>query len=366
MGWVVNATAEVNDQSQYPVIIGVCTTLTALSMVVVGGRLRIRSKVRGLASDDHMALLSEVFVVAYASLTIAQTRYGLGLPIALRPEDNIVTYTRVNFAGRPIYQMGISFFKIALLISYLRLLKGTAQKTYRLIVWITIILVFMSHVGCTLSLIFACDPVEKSWNPLKDGKCLPPGPSFTGYAMVTIVSDVAVAVIPLPVLLKLNIQVEKKFGLIGIFALGLFTTMCSIMRYLQINRIQNGDGNSTMLVLWGTIEFNVGNIVSSLPFLAPVFIRKAKEYRSKGSGGSDSSGGRTRSKSYGRGRPTKAHIQLDDFEPTRDGFPCERVKSESEEDILSKCLTNKTASVRAMDDVEFARPRTANSSGEWR
>jgi hypothetical protein len=66
----------------------------------------------------------------------------------------------VNFAGRPIYQMGISFFKIALLISYLRLLKGTAQKTYRLIVWITIILVFMSHVGCTLSLIFACDPVS--------------------------------------------------------------------------------------------------------------------------------------------------------------------------------------------------------------
>lgn len=76
--------------------------------------------------------------------------------------------------------------------------------------------------------------------------------------MVTIVSDVAVAVIPLPVLLKLNIQVEKKVGLIGIFTLGLFTTLCSIMRYLQINRIQNGDGNSTMLVLWGTIEFNVG------------------------------------------------------------------------------------------------------------
>lgn len=111
----------------------------------------------------------------------------------------------------------------------------------------------------TLSTEFAdISQVEKSWNPLKEGKCLPPGPSFTGYAMVTIVSDVAVAVIPLPVLLKLNIQVEKKVGLIGIFTLGLFTTLCSIMRYLQINRIQNGDGNSTMLVLWGTIEFNVG------------------------------------------------------------------------------------------------------------
>lgn len=106
--------------------------------------------------------------------------------------------------------------------------------------------------------------VDKSWNPLKEGRCLPPGPSFTGYAMVTIVSDVVVAAIPIPVLIKLNVQFEKKLGLIGIFALGLFTTLCSIMRYLQINRIQNGDGNSTMLVLWGTIEFNVGVSVAHL------------------------------------------------------------------------------------------------------
>lgn len=66
------------------------------------------------------------------------------------------------------------------------------------------------------------------------------------------------AILPIPVLLKLNVRLEKKLGLIGIFMLGLFTTICSILRYLQINRIQYGDGNSTMLVLWGTIEFNVG------------------------------------------------------------------------------------------------------------
>lgn len=93
---------------------------------------------------------------------------------------------------------------------------------------------------------------------MEDGSCLAPGPSFTAYAVVTIVSDVIVAVLPIPMLLALNIQMEKKLGLIGIFALGLFTTLCSILRYLQINRIQYGDGNSTMLILWGVIEFNVG------------------------------------------------------------------------------------------------------------
>jgi len=118
--------------------------------------------------------------------------------------------------------------------------------------------------------------------------------------VVTIVADVVVAVLPIPVLLKLEIKLAKKIGLIAIFTLGIFTTVCSIQRYRQIDRIQDPkDGNSTMLVLWGTIEFNVGvstarnglfvlshsncrqNIVSSLPFLAPIFIKRARQYRSK-------------------------------------------------------------------------------------
>lgn len=142
--------------------------------------------------------------------------------------------------------------------------------------------------------------MQKSWIPSTPGKCIPDGPSFTGYAVVTIVSDIMVALLPIPVLLKINITRQKKFGLIGIFALGLFTTICSIMRYLQINEIQYGDHDSTMLVVWGVIEFNVGvssspalrlqtlfltkslqNMISSLPFLAPVFMRKVKEYRSE-------------------------------------------------------------------------------------
>ncbi|KAI9158880.1 integral membrane protein [Paramyrothecium foliicola] len=291
MGWVVNATPEVDGISQYPTIISICVVLSILSSLVVGTRLFVRHKNRGLAADDWMACLSAVFAVIYSILTIAQTRYGLGLPVKLRPLANLVIYTRVNYAGRPFYQLGISFFKIALLISYLRLLKGTDQKIYRIVVKVAIAVVFISHLACTFSLIFACTPVWKSWTPTyKEGKCLPPGPSFTAYAVVTIICDVIVGIIPLPVLLGLNIQRSKKVGLIGIFTLGLFTTICSIMRYLQINRIQYGDGNSTMLVLWGTIEFNVGNMVSSLPFLAPVFLRKAKEYRYKHSGAYGSSG----------------------------------------------------------------------------
>lgn len=353
MGWVENATPEVEAISQWPTIIAVCVLMSVLAVVVVCMRLWIRQKAHGLAADDYMAALSMVFALFYSGLCIAQTKYGLGLPIKLRPVANLIPYTRLNYGGRPIYQMGISFFKIALLISYLRLFKGTNERAYRRTVWITIVAIFIGHLGCSFSLIFACTPVEKSWNPSMPGSCLAPGPSFTAYAIVTIISDVVVAVLPIPVLLKLNVPLNKKIGLIVIFLLGLFTTLCSILRYLEIDRIQFGDGNSTMLILWGTIEFNVGNMVSSLPFLAPVLMRKAKEYRSKhsgGYGGSSDGGGR-------RGKASELY-KLSSLSNRQGGFATSSAttkggQSSSEENILKEnntIIKSVTYSVQVDDE----------------
>ncbi|CEJ92812.1 hypothetical protein VHEMI08442 [[Torrubiella] hemipterigena] len=281
MVFVANATPEIDAQSKYPAIIAICVVMPVIAVVLVLMRIQIRKSKHALMLDDWLAVVAMVMGVAYSVLCIVQTKYGLGLPPAIRPKANLNKYAEVNFAGRPIYQMGISFFKIALLVSYLRLLQDTSHKMYRLCVWIAIAFVFFSHLGCTLSLIFACTPVERSWRPLVKGTCIPDGPSFTAYAAITIVSDIIVALMPIPVLLKINIGTAKKLGLIGMFTLGLFTTVCSILRYSQIHRIQYGDHDSTMLVVWGVIEFNVGNMLSSLPFLTPVCIRKAKEYRNK-------------------------------------------------------------------------------------
>ncbi|KAM3446804.1 hypothetical protein NHJ6243_010207, partial [Beauveria neobassiana] len=152
-----------------------------------------------------MALLGLVFAGVYSVLciirtyhSITETKYGLGLPLALRPPQNIVTYLEVNYAGRPIYQIGISFFKIALLIGYLRLLQGTSNKAYRGAIWCTIAFVSVSHVGSAMSFValrLSAGKIEKSWKPGRPGTCLPVDASFTVYSILTIVSDVIVAVL---------------------------------------------------------------------------------------------------------------------------------------------------------------------------
>ncbi len=210
--------------------------------------------------------------------------------------------------------------------------------------------------------------VDKSWNPQKPGTCLPAVASFTAYAVLTIISDVLVAVLPIPVLLKLNIRMEKKLGLIGIFALGLFTTLCSILRYTQINRIQFGDHDSTMLVVWGVIEFNVGNMVSSLPFLAPVCLRKAKDYRTKHSKYAYGSHGNSKNRAGAVGGIKSGEAyKLTDVSQDRSAFAVSQThgSSGSEENILQKnnaIMKSVTYSVRVEDDDEqhIGRAHTTN------
>ena len=48
------------------------------------------------------------------------------------------------------------------MVSYLRLLQGTDRKAYRVIVRMIIAFVLLAHLGCALTLIFACTPVRLS------------------------------------------------------------------------------------------------------------------------------------------------------------------------------------------------------------
>ncbi|KAL8870913.1 MAG: hypothetical protein Q9174_003147 [Haloplaca sp. 1 TL-2023] len=256
--WIHNGDAELDGHSQWQTILAVDIVLMIISTIVVCLRGYTRSQIlHSLGPDDYIIFFSQVCSIIYGGLCIGQTRYGLGLPIRIRPPENLNPYSVINFAGRPFYMVGILGFKVALCISYLRLLKGSRNRCYKLTIFATGIGALLGHVGGTLVLIFQCNPVKKSWLPNTDGKCLPNDSTFYALAGITIVFDVIIFFLPIPLLLGLNINPKKRGVLVIVFLLGLLTTVCSIMRMVQIVAIAE-TGNSTMLVLWGVIELNVG------------------------------------------------------------------------------------------------------------
>ncbi|RAH68878.1 uncharacterized protein BO66DRAFT_392916 [Aspergillus aculeatinus CBS 121060] len=280
MTWVHHASPEVEAASQYRLILGVCLGLTLSMFIIVCLRLAIRFHARRLEASDYVMVVTMVFSIIYSALCMAQSRYGLGLPLKLRPKEDLSEYTKLNYAGRPFYQVGIAGFKASLCLNYLRLISGTSKTLYRMLIWVTITLSTAGHLVGALVLIFNCHPVKRAWNPTIAGSCLPSGPTFYGLAAFTIICDVTILILPIPLLMQLNIKPAQKAGVVCLFLLGLFTTICSILRLAQIHRVAYGDGNSTMLVLWGTIEFNVGNIVTCIPFLAPLLKGAVRDFRS--------------------------------------------------------------------------------------
>lgn len=164
---------------------------------------------------------------------------------------------QINFAGRPFYQIGIMGFKVALCFAYLRITGSNIRSRYRHFIWAVMIFTILTHIGGTFVLLFQCNPVKKSWRPRTPGHCLPNDTTFYVLAAISIICDLIIFTMPIPLLMKVQINLRRKVGLIAIFMLGIFTTVCSIMRMVQIITIAK-NGNSTMLVLWGTIELNVG------------------------------------------------------------------------------------------------------------
>lgn len=239
--------------------------------------------------DDWCIVAAACCSIIYVALTITQSRYGLGLPLLDRPKANLNTYAAVNFAGRPFYMLGILMFKIALCLGYLRIL-SPGQRTYRFVVWGVLSFTVAAHLAFTLVLLFNCKPVKKSWRPLTVGTCLPNAPVNFSLSGFTITSDVIIFLLPIPFMYQLQMPNRKKFAVMGVFMLGLFTTICSGLRMTQTRVVAFGNGNSTMLVLWGNVEMNVGIILTCVPVLAPLFAffsqrSSTKGYQSNGADG---------------------------------------------------------------------------------
>lgn len=102
-------------------------------------------------------------------------------------------------------------------------------------------------------------------------------------------------------------------------------------------------------------------MVSSLPFLAPVFVRKAKEYRTKNSYNNGSSN------QHSRGAKGE-HFKLSDVSHSReehhDKSALTAVKSSSEENILEGAGIMKSITYSVQVDEDRGQPRRRNDSFE--
>ncbi|KAE8400624.1 hypothetical protein BDV37DRAFT_274341 [Aspergillus pseudonomiae] len=264
MGWVYNLDKP-DPQSEISQVIAVLLVFTIAALLAVALRfyIRIHTK-RALWLDDYAALYSAIMTAGYCASSILQTRWGLGLHAEYFPTANVKQFSKIQYAGGPLYSMSLLGFKVSLLASYLRI--GGFVKMYRTIIIVAIAAVVVNQIIFTFLFIFPCKPV---WHRVH----------YTRF-------DLVIIALPLPVLWNLQLGKRQKVALCCVFAIGFFVTIIQIIRIFTIARLKTYT-DSKPVILWSIVEISLAVIIACVPTYGPyfrVFVSTISSYRRRPTG----------------------------------------------------------------------------------
>jgi hypothetical protein len=108
--------------------------------------------------------------------------------------------------------------KFSLLLFYLKL---SHLRWFRLCVYANMFLVVSYNIALVFPLIFACTPLRRNWDVMvTEGSCINRTPLYMATAVLNMVTDILLLVLPIPMVVNLQMPRVQKLGLICIFGVG--------------------------------------------------------------------------------------------------------------------------------------------------
>jgi hypothetical protein len=142
------------------------------------------------------------------------------------------------------------------------------------------------------------------YSPLTPPHSCLPSNCLAATSSINILLDIWILVLPVTTLLRVQRPGREKFALIGIFSLGVFSTIASIVRLYSIRVYTESKDpffDSVPINTWSMVEINIGILCASIPALKPLFTKDVRERSTKGGSYQYHSRERSIIKSHGKG-----------------------------------------------------------------
>jgi hypothetical protein len=122
--------------------------------------------------------------------------------------------------------------KTAILLLYIRM--AAAHPFLRYASYGTLTVVGLAGTVLTFLNIFQCRPIRAAFSN-DDGTCIDVVPLYLASAPINILTDLAILLLPLPILTRLRMEFRQKVALVATFTVGAFVTIVDVVRiaYLQ-------------------------------------------------------------------------------------------------------------------------------------
>lgn len=116
------------------------------------------------------------------------------------------------------YFTASALVKTSILLLYRRIF-GVCPR-FRITIYVCQTLVACYFVICLLLCIFGCKPVSYFWNKDQAGSCFDETQFFRWNGVTSLLLDILILALPLPMIWRLRLKQEQKVALSGIFMLG--------------------------------------------------------------------------------------------------------------------------------------------------
>ncbi|RHZ54472.1 hypothetical protein CDV55_100744 [Aspergillus turcosus] len=143
--------------------------------------------------------------------------------------------------------------------------------------WICVFLAVGYWFSCTIAFLVCCRPLSYYWTQYRDpkgGKCIfNLYPFYIGNAAANVATDGIILLVPIPLVWKLQMRTSQKILVSGIFLLGGFVCVASVVRiYFMTFLSRSRDITWIMgdVFIWSSVEPCIGIVCACLPTLQPL------------------------------------------------------------------------------------------------
>lgn len=160
--------------------------------------------------------------------------------------------------------------KTSILVFYLTLTRN--QKVARWANYITLAVVNAAGLALTLVTIFQCHPVSAAWNVSDpaDTQCIDIVTLYLSSSPVNIITDLAILILPMPILTQMRLPSKQKAILVITFSFGSFVAVVDVVRIAFLQQAATSRRlalQSIHLQNLGTVDFSCMTAIESDPLI---------------------------------------------------------------------------------------------------
>ncbi|KAH1532537.1 hypothetical protein KXX61_002807 [Aspergillus fumigatus] len=230
------------EDSLQPWTIATTASVTVLAFVMVCLRLLARwERKQKLWWDDWMIMFSMGWNLVVVGFIFAMLKEGMGLHAGTAVSvSKQVMIAKFLVVAEILYVFNLVWTKLSILLMYYRIFHFPYFKRWAYIIGTFVVL----WVICiTFLFIFICVPVQKLWYPDLPGRCINQVGTWIANAISTIVTDLAILVLPMPQVWKLQLRLSEKIALTVAFSLGFFVVFASAYRFSVLFSYTSADSS---------------------------------------------------------------------------------------------------------------------------